>query len=282
MSPADELCLASFVPPQPRPWAPSPFIRASCWLHGGAVLGTVLLPSIWPVAVGALAMNHAAIAAAGLWPRSRLLGPNWTRLPASSVLRHEITLTIDDGPEPAVTPLLLAMLERFSVKATFFCVGEKARRFPDLCAEMVRRGHDVENHTEHHSHRFFFRGPRGYREEIAAAQESIARATGRYPRFFRAPAGLRNPFLEPVLSDLGLQLASWTRRGFDTLERDANLVALRLLKNLQAGDILLLHDGNAAATRKTGRAVILDALPRVLEAVRAQGLKPVTLREAMA
>ena len=53
--------------------------------------------------------------------------------------------------------------------------------------------------------------------EIARAQESIARVTGETPRFFRAPAGLRNPFLDPILSRLRLQLASWTRRGFDTV-----------------------------------------------------------------
>lgn len=279
-SAADLSPRSPLVPRAPRPWAPTRFIRASLWVNGVAVLGTVLAPNMWPVAAGALALNHAAITAAGLWPRSRLLGPNLTRLPTSSVLRREIALTLDDGPDPAVTPVVLDMLDRFSTKATFFCIGAKVRRFPELCREMVRRGHAVENHTEQHSHRFSVLGPRGYREEIQAAQESIASVTGLYPRFFRAPAGLRNPFLEPVLCDLDLQLASWTRRGFDTIERNPNTVARRFLTNLQAGDILLLHDRVATPAQK-GRAVILEALPKLLEAVRTQGLKPVTLREAV-
>ncbi|MFN0314100.1 MAG: polysaccharide deacetylase family protein [Burkholderiales bacterium] len=259
---------------------PSRFIRASLWVNGGVVLGTALAPHLWPLALGTLALNHAAIAAAGLWPRSRLLGPNLTRLPAACAQRGEIALTLDDGPDPVVTPMVLKLLDRFTAKATFFCIGSKVRRFPDLCREIVRRGHAVENHTEHHSHRFSFLGPRGYRNEILAAQESIASVTGFYPKYFRAPAGLRNPFLEPVLCALNLRLASWTRRGFDTAARDANLVTRRLVTDLRAGDILLMHDGNAAITR-AGNPVILEVLPKLLEAARSEGLKPVTLREAV-
>jgi peptidoglycan/xylan/chitin deacetylase (PgdA/CDA1 family) len=87
---------------------------------------------------------------------------------------------------------------------------------------------------------------------------------------------LRNPFLDPVLARLGLRLASWTRRGFDTVTRDPDKVARRLLRGLGAGDILLLHDGHAARTG-SGAAVVLEALPRVLDALQAHGLRSVTL-----
>ena len=59
---------------------------------------------LWPWALGAVARNHVVLAAAGLWPRSQLLGPNWTRLPVRSVGRGEVAITIDDGPDPEVTP----------------------------------------------------------------------------------------------------------------------------------------------------------------------------------
>ena len=111
------------------------------------------------------------------------------------------------------------------------------------------------------------------------AQDSIVAATGCAPRFFRAPAGLRNPFLEPVLARLGLTLASWTRRGFDTVASDPAAVFARLAQPLRAGDILLLHDGNAARS-PTGTPVILDVLPRLLGAVQSAGFVPVTLRAA--
>jgi peptidoglycan/xylan/chitin deacetylase (PgdA/CDA1 family) len=120
----------------------------------------------------------------------------------------------------------------------------------------------------------------GLRREIGAAQAALTQAAGTAPRFFRAPAGLRNPLLDPVLHECGLDLVSWTRRGFDTRERDAGIVWRRLIRDLHAGDILLLHDGHAARTR-AGVPVILEALPRVLDAAQSAALRPVTLRRAI-
>jgi len=99
------------------------------------------------------------------------------------------------------------------------------------------------------------------------------------PGFFRAPAGLRSPLLEPVLHRLGLQLASWTRRGFDTVRNEPSEVLGRLCRNLAAGDILLLHDGHAART-PTGAPIVLEVLPPLLAAIAQAGLRPVTLAEA--
>ena len=98
--------------------------------------------------------------------------------------------------------------------------------------------------------------------------------------FFRAPAGLRNPFLDPVLTRIGLRLASWSARGFDTRINNAEHVKANLLRGLRAGAILLLHDGNAAGARQ-GQPVILDVLPAVLESAAAAGLRCVTLRHAL-
>jgi peptidoglycan/xylan/chitin deacetylase (PgdA/CDA1 family) len=116
-------------------------------------------------------------------------------------------------------------------------------------------------------------------DEIAAAQAALGDITGEAPRFFRAPAGLRNPFLAPILQRLELQLVSWTRRGFDTVRRDPVGVLTRLARNLDAGDILLAHDGNAACG-DDGRAVVLAVLPPLLVRTRALGLVAVTLRAA--
>ena len=153
-------------------------------------------------------------------------------------------------------------------RATFFCIGERVLRYPDLAQEIVRRGHVIENHSQRHRHNFSLLGPGGMSAEVSQAQESILRVTGSSPQFFRAPAGLRNPFLDPVLARLKLRLASWTRRGFDTVSADADAVFRRLANPLQAGDILLLHDGNAARTRR-GQPVILEVLPRLLDALTA-------------
>ena len=195
-------------------WPWPPILRASIGWHAAAIAAAVLVPGAAPWALGAIVLNHAVITAAGLTPRSRLLGPNITRLPPAAAARREIAITIDDGPDPEVTPQVL--------------------------------------------------------EEV----------TGQRPACFRAPAGLRNPFLAPVLHRMGLVLVSWTRRGFDTREGSATKVLARLTRGLDAGDILLLHDGHAART-EGGRAVVLEVLPPLLERLRTEGLRAVTLPEGL-
>jgi peptidoglycan-N-acetylglucosamine deacetylase len=261
-------------------WQPTLLIRASIALHGLALVAVIAEPAQWRWALGALAINHLLLTAVGLWPRSNWLGPNWTRLPAAAAARNEIALTIDDGPDPLITPRVLDILDHYAAQATFFCVGEKAARFPDLCREIVRRGHAVENHSQHHRHYFSLLGPRGLTGEVQAAQSTLSLITGQRPVFFRAPAGLRNPFLDPVLARLGLTLASWSARGFDTRIGDAERVKHALLRGLRQGAILLLHDGNAARSPR-GIPVILDVLPAVLESAAAAGLRFVSLRDAL-
>ena len=260
----------------PSLWRASPFIRLSLLLHGGALVALLLTPSNWLWALGAVAVNQAVITLTGLWPRSRLLGPNWTRLPANAA-RDAVSITIDDGPDPVVTPQVLDLLDAHGAKASFFCIGEQAQRYSLLCREIVARGHSVENHSLRHRLDFACSGYRGFWREVAAAQAVLTAASGEQPRFFRAPFGIRNPLLEPVLSGLGLQLASWTRRGFDTRERDPDRILRRLTQGLAPGDILLLHDGNAARTAD-GQPLILAVLPRLLETLERAGLRSISLR----
>jgi peptidoglycan/xylan/chitin deacetylase (PgdA/CDA1 family) len=270
--------------PQPegssRRWSPSPLLYASAAVHLGAAAALLARPHAWPWALSAVVANHLGLAAAGLWPRSQLLGPNWIRLPARDGESDAVAITIDDGPDPEVTPQVLSQLQEHRALATFFCVGERVERYADLAREIVSRGHDIENHSQRHRHDFSLMGPRGLSAEISRAQDGILRVTGSSPRFFRAPAGLRNPFLDPVLARLQLRLASWTRRGFDTVNANADAVYRRLASPLQSRDILLLHDGNAARSRR-GAPVILEVLPRLLDAVAARGLRTVTLRSAL-
>ena len=255
-------------------------LRLTLLLHLAMAAALLVQPSAWRWVLAAFAANHLLLTLAGLWPRCNWLGPNWTRLPAASARRGEIALTIDDGPDPEVTPAVLDLLDRLQVKATFFCIGENARRHPALCREIVARGHDVQNHSERHRHNFSMLGPRGYRRELEAAQDSLFSITGCRPQFFRAPAGLRNPFLGPVLEHMGLRLAAWTRRGYDTRSGDAAVVSRRLLPAVRPGAILLLHDGNCARSA-AGVPVILDVLPGLAGQASASGLHFVTLSHAL-
>lgn len=262
-------------------WQPPFFLTASAVLHIFAVLFVLILPKYWLWVIALIVIDHLSIVAAGLLPRCQLLGANWTQLPLAATKRGEIALTIDDGPDPEVTPQVLDILDSCNVKATFFCIGQRAQIYPELCREIMQRGHAVENHTQHHWHYFsLLLNTKQIRVEIETAQQSLTSITGIQPLFFRPTAGLRNFLLEPILCDLSLQLASWTRRSFDTREKQPARVLEKLLKNLKAGDILLLHDGNAARTAE-GVPVILEVLPQLLEAINAAKLNPVTLRSAI-
>ena len=248
-------------------------------LHVIAVLTLLLEPTLWRWSVSAIFLNQAWISFACLWPRSRLLGKNLVRLPEAAIQRGEIALTFDDGPAPEVTSKVLAILAAHSIRATFFCIGERAAAYPELCRDIIAAGHTIENHGQRHRNHNAFSGLRGWMREVGDGQATLEIITGRRPQFYRALAGFHNPFLAPVLHRLGIRLASWTRRGYDTNTADANVVLMRLVKNLAAGDILLLHDGNAAKTAE-GIPVIIEVLPRLLTEISNRKLNPVTLSSA--
>ncbi len=226
----------------------------------------------WPWLLGALAADHAVLAV-GMHPLSQWAGRTLVRLPGPT---NRVALTFDDGPDPDVTPRVLDLLDDAGAQASFFCIGERAAAHPALVREIARRGHQVENHTWSHPNAFAAMTPLSIRREVRLAQAALTSLTGTPPRWMRAPMGLRSPLLDPVLAGEGLLHASWTRRAHDGLCRDPARAAARLTRRLAGGDVLLLHDGSCARSGN-GHAVVLDALPEVLRAVRAQGLQAVAL-----
>ena len=261
-------------------WKPSLAIKVSLLVLVMAIAATLWQPQWWLWALSFFVANQLILTIVGLFPRSRLLGPNLTRLPQSSAEQGQVAITIDDGPDPQVTPQVLDILDQYQAKATFFCIGQLALRHADLCRDIIRRGHAIENHSWSHHSLFSMFGPWSISREVSAAQSVLSEICGQIPRFFRPTAGLRNLALEPVLAHHGLQLCSWSKRGFDTRVRDSDAVFNRLTRNLKGGDILLLHDGNAARNA-TGQPVILEVLPRLLDKLRQANLHPVTLRSAI-
>ncbi len=263
-----------------RNWKPSFAIKLSVFLLASCIVLTVWQQGLWPWTLGVICINHLILTVAGLLPRSSLLGKNIVRLPREAELRGEVAITIDDGPDPEVTPQVLDILDRHRAKATFFCIGKLALLYPELCREIVRRGHSVENHSLSHNWYFSLLGPWRTHREIHDAQILLTKIAGEPPVFFRATAGLRNPVLDPVLAHLGLRLCTWSKRGFDTRVNDADAVFNCLIHDLKGGDILLLHDGSAARG-PDGKPVILTVLPRLLETLAQANLRSVSLRTAI-
>ena len=153
------------IPPHAAARMPM-LVKASLACHAGACIAVAADPALWPWALGAIALNHGVISATGLLPRSTWLGENMRRLPASSAARNEVSITIDDGPDPAVTPAVLDLLDAQGARATFFCIAQRAAAHPALTREILRRGHSVQNHSDLHRHNFSLLGLRGYANEI--------------------------------------------------------------------------------------------------------------------
>jgi len=249
----------------------TPALRLTLAVHAAGAIALAVEPGLWRWVLAALLANHLVLTAGVFFVRGRLLGPNLSRLPAAAAAGGNVCLTFDDGPHPELTPRVLALLDQRQAKASFFCVGEKARAHPELVKEIARRGHSVENHSYRHSTLFALFGVSQLKDEVESAQAVLAAITGRAPEFFRAPAGFRSPLLAPVLSKLGLRYVSWTRRGLDAVDANPQRVLARLTSRLAAGDVLLLHDDRPRA---------LAVLPALLEELAARGLKSVTLPSA--
>ncbi len=204
----------------------------------------------WSFALVAGAGIAALFCRAVLDPYCQWLGPVYCTTDEGKIL-----ITLDDGPDPKTTPILLDLLDRYHTKAIFFMIGEKVRAHPELACEVIRRGHEVGNHTMTHPQAgFWAAGPWRTRREIEECQQVIEAATGTLPRWFRAPVGHRNLFTHPVVSDLGLRVMAWNRRGFDAVEKNPKKVLARISPYLSAGDIVLLHEATPIA------AVVLGAV----------------------
>jgi peptidoglycan/xylan/chitin deacetylase (PgdA/CDA1 family) len=193
-----------------------------------------------------------------LCPKSQWFGPMRCRRDDNRML-----ITIDDGPDPRDTPAMLDLLDERGVKAIFFVIGEKVREYPELAREIVKRGHELGNHTlTHPQATFWCASPWRTRREIAGCNRAIEEVTGVKPTWFRAPVGHRNFFTHPIASELGLELMAWTRRGYDAVSTDTRKILSQLLESNQPGDIFLIHEGTPIA---------LEVLRGVLDGIDAQG-----------
>lgn len=194
----------------------------------------------WAVGLPALMATHLFALWGTLRPDSRLFGPVITRLPTT---RRVVWLTIDDGPSDE-TAAILDLLDAHAAKATFFVVGERAQRHPERVREILRRGHDIGNHSQTHPQAWFWAlGPRRMHREIARTQALLAELTGSAPRWFRAVVGMANPFVAPALAAHGLARVGWSARGFDGVAADADAVVARIERQLTPGAIVLMHEG---------------------------------------
>jgi peptidoglycan/xylan/chitin deacetylase (PgdA/CDA1 family) len=173
-----------------------------------------------------------------------------------------VRLTFDDGPVRTNTPRVLNVLSRYRVKATFFVVGQKARRYPRLVNREYREGHSVQNHTYTHPDLTTL-GPVKTRQELRATNRAIKAAGVPRPNRFRPPYGVTNARVRSAGASLGLIQTLWSVDPRDWADPPASVICRRVVSNVRPGSIVLLHDGSGANTE--------EALPCIIKRLRAQG-----------
>lgn len=232
----------------------------------------------------AAALAAGATSFAAVHPRSQLFGATIRR--TGSPL--QFALTFDDGPNPAITPRLLDLLDKFNVKGTFFVIGRFVRECPQLTRETSERGHLLGNHTQTHPNLFWLSAS-GVRNELQQCQNALQDALGAPAKYFRPPYGLRNPWVVSTARKLGMQTIMWTLLPGDWHEKPVEWLTQRLqpvannARNSSqriSGDVLCLHDG-AHRQLNGDRTRTLAALEYWLPRWRDLGLKFVTIAEAV-
>ena len=291
----DRLAVAPPPPDGPYEWPrPSRFpAEASAVMKKGAVTGRergVLSPALFTgVTVffisGFLLWIRPTLAVVplGFFILLCLVAPFLTRagffLPVISRQdrgRNVAALTFDDGPDPDVTPLLLEVLRRHDVQATFFVAGAKAKQHPELIREILSRGHTLGNHSYHHDPLLMLRSRTRLKEEIARTQELLANFAVR-PLTFRPPVGITNPRLKGVLRELGMYCVTFSCRAFDRGNRRIEKLAMIILKKVRPGAIILLHD----VTPRNGGGIAqwLTEMERMVSGLKTRGYEILPLSE---
>ncbi len=191
-----------------------------------------------------------------------------------------VALTFDDGPHPVHTPQILDLLDRHGQRATFFVIGHKASAHPDLVAEIVRRGHELGNHSWRHVPWTPALPARMLARELRESSELLQKIAGVAPRWFRPPVGLVSPPVALASAMTGQRLVIWTATARDGVARaQADVALARLRKDLRPGAILVLHDGvDGPADRSHA---VLVVLPQLLESMSESGMRSVTLSELL-
>lgn len=153
----------------------------------------------------------------------------------------EIALTFDDGPSPRSTPIVLELLARHSLHATFFVIGEKAAEYPELIQSILDKGHTIGNHSWSHDYFLMLRSPKRLQKDIHKSQE-ILKQYGIKPLVFRPPVGITGARLGRVLAGEGLITVNYSCRGFDRGNRNIHNLAEKILDRVELGAVIMLHD----------------------------------------
>lgn len=187
---------------------------------------------------------------------------------------NTVALTFDDGPAKPMTTQILDLLDKYSMKATFFVSGVNAVHHPDIINDIITGGHSIGNHSYNHNPFLMLRSYDTLYQEIFTAQE-VLRNMGIKTRAFRPPAGIVNPKLPSILDKLGMYCLTFSCRAFDAGNFFIKNIGQKILKKVKAGDIILLHD--VPTQSKEDNTIFLSEIEILLAGIISRGFKVVPL-----
>ncbi|WP_407653383.1 polysaccharide deacetylase family protein [Brevibacillus ruminantium] len=186
-----------------------------------------------------------------------------------------VALTFDDGPDPKYTPIILEVLHRNKVPATFFVLGSQADKFPTIMQWIKKAGHEIGNHGYHHDDLHKLTEQEIY-DEIKLGEKSILRTTGVLAQYYRPPGGVMTHDVMSAVQSSGYDIIHWSIDPRDwSLSRTASHIAKSVKSNVAPGDIILFHDGGLNQ-RQT-----IAALQELITDLRAQGYRFVTVSQLL-
>ncbi|MBL1103309.1 polysaccharide deacetylase family protein [Streptomyces sp. 5-8] len=184
----------------------------------------------------------------------------------------QVALTFDDGPDPVHTRRILEILDRYGVRATFFCVGHHVAALPDEVRRIAAAGHELGNHSW--SHPFLpDLTPDQLREQLDRTTEAVARVTGEAPALFRPPYGALTPEVLAALDGHPTTMTLWDVDSRDWARPGPERIAATVLEGAGPGSVVLMHEGAG------DRGQTVQALPSIIEGLLERGLAPVTVGE---
>lgn len=182
----------------------------------------------------------------------------------------QIAITFDDGPHPHLTQRILDILDRYSVKATFFMVGVNVVNYPDVAREVLARGHEVGNHTYSHD-RLKNLSVEAIEREIGLCEDALEELCEYRPHLFRPPQGAVSTFVENCTDHNDYTMVLWSLDTRDWECKNVDEIVESVLSRISPGDIILMHDYIGHGSRTPEALEIL--LPRLIE----RGYEPVTV-----
>jgi peptidoglycan/xylan/chitin deacetylase (PgdA/CDA1 family) len=228
---------------------------------------------------GALALGLGTFFYGMFAPASRMFGPVIVRGARDG--RPVVALTFDDGPTPEGTGPILDALARHSAPATFFFIGSNVQRHPDLVRRALAAGHQVENHSFDHAWSGVMRRGWYWKDQWARTDAAIRECGGRERcRYFRPPMGFKSWRMAVAARAAEYEMVAWSLRGLDGVSASSESILKRVLPRAAPGDIIALHDGAEPGSKRDPRATV-EAMPRLVEGLRARGLTLVTLDELL-